>query len=153
MWTECFMVRCWYFNSFPQLVGWLYVPSEWHITTYLYFFAQERKKLLIKLPSRAIFAISKFPYSFRIAQLPRKFQFLSQIFQMVTTAISGKCNHEVNFPRVNSFNNISFITSTLRRLFSGCNMEYELNVLWFAPDTLIFFQNWSDGYMSRQSDI
>ena len=74
---------------FPKLVGWLHVPSEWHITTYLYFFAQERKKLLIKLPSRAIFAISKFPYLFRIAQLTRKFQFLSQICQMVTSTISG----------------------------------------------------------------
>ena len=30
---------------FPKFVAWLYVPSEWHITTYRYFFAQERKSL------------------------------------------------------------------------------------------------------------
>ena len=32
---------------FPKLVGWLHVPSEWHITTYLYFFAQEQKSFLL----------------------------------------------------------------------------------------------------------
>ena len=38
---------------FSKSVTWLYVPSEWHITTYRYFFAQERKKAF-KLPSRAL---------------------------------------------------------------------------------------------------
>ena len=48
-----------------------------------------RTKKAFKLPSRATFAISKFPYLFRIAQFTRKFQFLSQICQMMTSTISG----------------------------------------------------------------
>ena len=57
---------------------------------------------------------------------------------MVTSTISGTCHHEVNLARVNLFYNISFKTSTLTQYFSGYNMECELDMLWFASDTLIF---------------
>ena len=57
---------------------------------------------------------------------------------MVTRTISGTCHHEVNLARVNSFTNIFLLASTLTQLFSGYNMEFELNISRFVPDTLIF---------------
>ena len=38
------VVRSWYFDFFSKYVIRLYVSSEGHISTYRYFFAQERKK-------------------------------------------------------------------------------------------------------------
>ena len=46
MWAQYFVVRSSYFYFSLKYVGWLYVPSQGHITTYRYFFAQEWKKPL-----------------------------------------------------------------------------------------------------------
>ena len=94
--------------------GNIYVRLEWHITTYRYFFAQERKKALI-LPGREAFSFGKFLYLFKISHFSRKFQFLLRICRVVSSTISGTCHHEVNLARVNLFNNTSFKTSTQTR--------------------------------------
>ena len=76
---------------------------------------------------------------------------------MVTSTISGTCHHEANLARVNSFRNI-FLCHILRLysigvMGSGYGMDSEQHIFWFAPPSLIIFQNMSDGYMSHQKDI
>ena len=123
LWHRSLEVTTWYANwvfsgslpilrFFRKLVAWLYVPSEWTYNLVSIFLCSRTKKTF-KLPSRATFAIAKFLYLFTIPQLTLKFQYLSRICQMMTCTISGTCHHEVNYPRVNSFNNISFGKSTL----------------------------------------
>ena len=76
---------------------------------------------------------------------------------MVTCTISGTCHHEFNFSRVDSLYNSSFkywcLTFIQTRQFRGHKIEFEGHTFWFDPHTLIFRQNMSDGYMSRQRHI
>ena len=90
-----------YFSS--KYVRWLYVPSEGHITTFRYFFAQERKAAF-KLGNEAIFSISDSLICFEFQNSLKNFNILSQ---MVTCIISGTCHHEVRSRRFNSFNDAS----------------------------------------------
>ena len=62
-----------------------------------------------------------------------------------------------NFAGVDSLYNICFnyrfTTLIQTRQFRGQNIEFEDHTFWFDPNTLIFRQNMSDGYMSRQRHI
>ena len=71
------------------------------IYNHVSIFLCSRTKKAFKLPNRATFAIAEFLYMFRIAQLTRKFQFLSRICHMVTSTISGTYHQEINMARVN----------------------------------------------------
>ena len=66
---------------------------------------------------------------------------------------SYTCHHEVSLARVKSYNRIFFIMSPQTRKFRCYHVECVQHILWFARHTSIFFQNMSDGYMSRQRDI
>ena len=140
-----------YFSS--KYVRWLYDPSEKHITTYRYFFVQQRKTVF-KLANRATFEIAKSLICFKFHSSLKNFSILGQ---MVTCTISGTCHHEVGSAWFNSFNDVSFQNLALNRTqklsFRGKTIECEYDISWFAPQTFIFPQNMSDGYMSRQRDI
>ena len=91
-----------------------------HVSIFLF----SRTKKDFKLPSRATFAIPKFQYLFRIAQLTRKFQFLSKHCQMVTSTISGTCHREVNIGRVRTHSTIFLLKC---RLWHGSLVFTTLN--------------------------
>ena len=96
------------FNFCSKYVGWLYVPSEGHITTYGYLFAQERKRPLNYQVEQHLRGLNSY-ICLELLSLPRNFNFSPKQCQMVTSTISSTCHHEVNLARVHSFNNISFI--------------------------------------------
>ena len=77
--------------------------------------------------------------------------------QMVTSTISGTCHHEVKLSRVDSlystFFKYAFTTMIQIRQFRSKNIEFQGHILWLDAHTLIFRQNISDGYMSRQRHI
>ena len=141
--TRYLVVCSSYFDFSSKYVRWLYVPPERHITTCRYFCS--RTKNAFKLPSGATFTSLNSHICSECLS--------SQICQMLTSTISGICHREVNLARVKSFINISFLTSTQTRKFSSYNIECEQYILSFAPHTLIFLKNMSDGYMSRQREI
>ena len=121
------------------------------------FFLLKNEKKASKLPSRATFAIAKFPYFFRISQLTRKFQFrfYREFFRwwQVQSSVHVVTTRLIWLYIVNLFNNISFTTSTQTWYFRGYDVECEHRILWFAPHTLIFFQNMSDGYVESEGYI
>ena len=82
-------------------IGWMVICPVRVTYNHVSIFLCSRMKKSFELPKLVTFAIPKFPHFFRIAQLTRKFQFLSKICHMVTSTISGTCHHEVNMARVN----------------------------------------------------
>ena len=99
---ECELNILWFasdtliFSKIGRMVICLVRVTYNHVSIFLC----SRTKKAFKLPSRGTFPIAEFPYLFRIAQLTRKFQFLSKLCQMETSTISGTCHHEVNMVRV-----------------------------------------------------
>ena len=97
--------------------GYMSLQRHSHITTYRYFFAKERKKPLIKLTSRARFAIAEFSYLFRTSHAAHaeiSISFVNLSDTVVRCTVCGTCHHEGSLARVNSFNNLCYISLTHR---------------------------------------
>ena len=112
-----------------------------HVTIFLF----SRTKKTFKLPSRATFVISKFPYFFRVSRLSGNFNFFLEFVRwwQVQSAVNGTTR--LIWPEL-THSTIFLSLNQLRHGSLGVIMS-KLSTIWFARHTLIFSQNKSDGYM------
>ena len=148
------LVRSSRFHFSPKYLGWLYVPSEWHITTWWYFFAPERK-IAFKLKNLATIAISKFLISFKFHISLKKYTFLvgwlhvqsavhvtttliySAEWTISTKIFSNKKNHIFSLETVGaicfgSLLELSFFSKICRMVICPVRVTYNHVVIFFA---------------------